>query len=344
MSAAVAAGAPSATGGAGTAVRGLSVTLERADEQPRPLVEDVSLDVPVGHILGVVGETGAGKTLTMRAMIGLAAPELSVVGRLALPGGPELELADRDAVRRLLGDRLSVVLQNPLGMLDPLFRVGAQLVEGVCRKGRMTSAEAEARADRLLRAMGFAQPEAVRRLYPHELSGGMAQRVATAMAMMTSPSLLVLDEPTSALDASVRLEVMRLVRELTTEERTGVCLVSHDLGLVSHFADAVMVMYAGRVLEAGPTADVLRAPAHPYTRALIASSPSLDVPRRQPLKVIEGAPPPPGSWPAGCVFEPRCPRAAEPCRAERPSLAAVGAGRAACHYAAEVREGRDAGA
>ncbi|HET6507840.1 MAG TPA: ABC transporter ATP-binding protein [Baekduia sp.] len=323
-----------------TAVSGLGVALRRPGGETLPLVEDVSFAVAPGRILGVVGETGAGKTLTMRATLGLSAPALAVTGHLTLPDGDVVDLADRAAVRALLGDRLSVVLQDPLGMLDPLFRVGDQLIEGVCRAGRMTSGEARGRAERLLEAMGFVDVAAVQRLFPHELSGGMAQRVATALAMMARPSLLVLDEPTSALDASVRVEVMRLVRQLAAEERIGVCLVSHDLGVISHFADALMVMYAGRVLEARPADEALHAPAHPYTRALIASSPSLDAPRRRPLPVIHGAPPVPGTWPGGCVFEPRCPRAADRCRGTRPALEPSGAGTVACHYRHDAEDAR----
>jgi oligopeptide/dipeptide ABC transporter ATP-binding protein len=325
-----------ATDSAATNVGGLSVSAKRSRDT-LALVENVSLAIPVGHIIGVVGETGAGKSLTMRAILGLTAPELSVAGHMVLPDGLTVDLADRRAVRGLLGDRLSVVLQNPIGMLDPLFRVRAQLIEGVCRQGRMTEAEAGSRAARLLDAMGFTDTAAVERLYPHELSGGMAQRVATAMAMMAQPSVMVLDEPTSALDASVRVEVMRLVRQLAIEERIGVCLVSHDLGVVSHFADAIIVMYAGRVLEAGSTEDVLASPGHPYTEALIASSPSLDALRRRPLPTIQGTPPAPGSWPLGCVFAPRCPRSTELCRRERPSLEPSGTGQAACHYAHDVK-------
>ena len=157
----------------------------------------------------------------------------------------------------------------------------------------MTPNDAQARAARLLAAMGLTDVDAIQNLYPHELSGGMAQRVATAMAMMGHPTLLILDEPTSALDASIRVEVLRLIRQLAVEEQIGVCMVSHDLGVISHFADTVVVMYAGRVLETGSTAEVLQGPAHPYTRALIASSPSL-MPRAAAPAVVEGTPPAPG--------------------------------------------------
>jgi oligopeptide/dipeptide ABC transporter ATP-binding protein len=312
-------------------VRGLSISAS-GPREPLPLVENVDLEVATGSIVGVVGETGAGKSLTMRAILGLAAQDLSVRGQLDLPRGDVLNLAVPRSVRDHLGNDMSVVLQNPLGMLDPLFRVGDQLNEGVVALGLMTAADATTRANRLLAAMGFSDPAAIRRLYPHELSGGMAQRVVTAMAMMGRPSLLVLDEPTSALDASIRYDVMRLVRELALVENVGVCLVSHDLGIVSHFADRIVVMYAGRVVEDGTTDDVLSCPSHPYTSALIASSPSLDAKRRMPLPIIVGAPPTPGSWPVGCVFGPRCSRATDRCRVERPDPQSTASGHVSCHF------------
>jgi len=235
-------------------------------------------------------------------------------------------------VRALLGVETSVVLQNPLGMLDPLLRVRDQLVEGVVLRGGMDAAAARERATGLLAQMGFSDPEAIMALYPHQLSGGMAQRVATAMGMMPRPRLLVLDEPTSALDAGVRVEVLRAFARAAKEEGTGVILVSHDLGLVSHFCDQVTVMYAGRVAEQGPTRQLLQAPAHPYTVALLEASATLWAKRREPLRTIAGAPPNPSARPPGCAFAPRCPRATDLCTAQRPPLTA-GAGRElACHH------------
>jgi oligopeptide/dipeptide ABC transporter ATP-binding protein len=296
------------------------------------LVEGVDLAVAAGEIVGVVGETGAGKTVTMRALLGLGASGTRAAGTLRLADGPPLALSDAVTVRALLGRGTSVVLQNPVAMLDPMMRVGAQLVEGVVRRGLLAPAAARARAAELLAQMGFNDPEHVTDLYPHELSGGMAQRVATAMGMMPRPRLLVLDEPTSALDANVRVEVLRLFRRLAAEEGTAVFLVSHDLGLVSGFCDGVAVMYAGRVVEAGTTAQVLSAPAHPYTSALLSCSATLEAANRTPLATIGGAPPRPSAWPAGCVFAPRCPRVAGLCREQRPPLAEHGGRDAACHY------------
>jgi oligopeptide/dipeptide ABC transporter ATP-binding protein len=298
----------------------------------RRLVDRTDLDVARGNIMGIVGETGAGKTLTMRALLGLLPGGVRAEGQIRVGDGPSVQLEDRTGLHAFLGSKTSVVLQNPVGMLDPLMRVGDQLVEGVVARCLMTRAEARSRSHTLLAKMGFRDPEALQRMYPHELSGGMAQRAVTAMSMMPRPELLVLDEPTSALDANVRVEVLNLFRALARDEGSAVFLVSHDLGLVAHFCDTLGVMYAGRIVERGTTAEVLRAPAHPYTVALLESSASLDRPRRVPLPVIRGAPPAPGAWPEGCVFEPRCPRRAKDCRTHRPVLEQHNDQWVACHY------------
>lgn len=311
-------------------VRGLTVATTR--RRPLVLVERVDVALAPGEVMGIVGETGAGKTLTMRAILGLLPSGISAEGELAIGGKTTVRLSDLAALHSLLGAQTSMVFQNPVGMLDPMMRVGDQLIEGVVRRRIMTGLEARERADALLSQMGFRDPLAVERLYPHELSGGMAQRVATAMAMMPRPRILILDEPTSALDANVRVEVLRLFRRLAQQEQTAVFLVSHDLGVVSHFCDSMAVMYAGRVVESGSTADILARPAHPYTAALLACSATLLAPNRSALPTIPGAPPRPGEWQLGCVFSPRCPRAAERCRQERPTLEPKGASAAACHY------------
>jgi oligopeptide/dipeptide ABC transporter ATP-binding protein len=295
------------------------------------LVDGVSLSASRGEIVGVVGETGAGKTLTMRALLGLLPGAVAATGTVAL-GDERAALDDVAAVRAWLGLRTSVVLQNPVGMLDPMLRVGRQLVEGVVRREIMREPEARWRARELLAAMGFEDTARVQRLYPHELSGGMAQRIVTAIGMMPRPEVLVLDEPTSALDANVRVEVLRLFRRIAVEEGTAVFLVSHDLGVVSHFCDAVAVMYAGRIVERGSTAQIVGAPSHPYTTALLESSSTLTAERRRPVATIGGAPPRPGQWPHGCVFAPRCPRRAALCDAERPQLVPRHERPVACHY------------
>lgn len=321
----------------GCEVTGLRVATKRSCV----LVESVDLKVGGGRIMGVVGETGAGKTLTMRALLGLLPFGLHADGVVRFGDGTSVGLNRVPDLRRMLGSQTGVVFQNPVGMLDPLMRVGEQLIEGVVRRKLMSRAASTGRAEKLLTQMGFTDPARVQRLFPHELSGGMAQRVVTAMAMMPRPELLVLDEPTSALDANVRVEVLKLFESLARDEGTAVFLVSHDLSLVSRFCDSLAVMYAGRVVERGRTTKVLRAPAHPYTDALLRSSVSLTSRHREALPVIAGTPPAPGRWPTGCVFSPRCDLATRVCHRERPILTATEGSEGcavACHHPLDAVE------
>jgi oligopeptide/dipeptide ABC transporter ATP-binding protein len=307
-----------------------SVRVSTSSRPPTTLVEDVSLAACRGEIVGVVGETGAGKTLTMRALLGLLPRRIDVSGRLTLrcPEEVTLELSDRAGIRRLLGRELAVVLQNPTAMFDPLLRVGAQLIEGPVGTGAMTKEDARRRASLLLERMGFDRPEETQRLYPHELSGGMAQRIAIATALMPRPFVIVLDEPTSALDANLRIQVLEMLRGLAAEQNVALFLISHDLGLVSNYCDTLSVMYAGRIVESGATSDVVGAPNHPYTKALLECSATLIRPLRAPLPVIPGTAPAPGTWSGGCVFGPRCPLRRDVCECDRPVLA----NGTACHF------------
>jgi oligopeptide/dipeptide ABC transporter ATP-binding protein len=299
-----------------------------AREGDLTLVEHVSMTIRAGTVFGVVGETGAGKTLTMRALLGLLPGNMSVEGRLELAGrdvsGPGAHRAATDG---------GIVFQNPAGMFDPLCRIGDQLVEAVVYQRRMGRPEALSRALELLGQMGFPSPSDIVRLYPHQLSGGMAQRAAIAMAMMPQPRLMAVDEPTSALDASLRVEILALLRDVAKAEGSAVMIVSHDLNLIGRFCDEIAVMYAGRVVEAGPTAAVLHQPEHPYTRALMATAPSTTSPARTPLPTISGASLTPGSWPVGCVFQDRCGDTFDRCRVTRPLLAKGRSHAAACHLA-----------
>jgi oligopeptide/dipeptide ABC transporter ATP-binding protein len=294
-----------------------------------PVVDGVDLGVERREVVGIVGETGAGKTLLTRALVGLLPRAVRAEGRVML-GGREFTAGSPEA-RETLATSAAVVLQNPVTALDPLARVSRQITEAVVRHGVLPKDAARNRALDLLSRMGFDDPDHVMRLYPHQLSGGMAQRVQIASALMVKPQVLIVDEPTSALDAGVRIEVLRILRDVTAQEGAGMLLVSHDLALVSHFCDRVVVLYAGRVLEAGRTAAVLTEPRHPYTRALVSCSPSPDTPPRRPLPMIGGAPPAPGEWPSGCVFRPRCPHAFDRCAEERPRLLPTGRVVAACH-------------
>ena len=321
---------------AALAVEGLSVRLD-IDGVRRSLVEDVTFSVPRGSVMGIVGETGAGKTMTVRSLLGLLPPGIASTGELQLDGAGAISLSDQAALRRVRGSGIGIVLQNPVGMFDPLIRMGSQLIEGVVRRKLMSRTDALDRGQRLLSHLGFPDPEAALHLYPHQVSGGMGQRLAIAMVLMPRPRVIVADEPTSALDANLRVDALRLLQTLGREEDAAIVLVSHDLGLVSSFCASLAVMYAGRIVEQGPTGSVLGYAEHPYTRALAACSTSLDVAPRVPLAVIPGTAPAPADRPAGCAFAPRCPLAFDRCVAERPELRAVGDRLAACHLAFEDR-------
>jgi len=316
-------------------VHGLNVTVQRPSGSIQ-VVEDVDLVLRQKEVMGLVGETGAGKTLTMRAFLQLLPPGLQVSGRLEI-GDKSIDLGQPGAAGHIRGRDIGLILQDPVGMFDPLIRVGPQLFEGVLRHDLMNNEEARRRAIDLLTSMGFTDPEAVLHLYPHQLSGGMSQRIGIAMALMPNPLVLVADEPTSALDAHLRLEVLGLFKQVAREQGLGVVLVSHDLGLVGRFCDSITVIYAGRVVEQGHTGRLRSHPEHPYTTALLACSPTLDTPPRAPVAVIPGTPPTPGAWPPACVFEPRCPLAFDRCRVERPALRADGGHAAACHLAFDER-------
>jgi oligopeptide/dipeptide ABC transporter ATP-binding protein len=247
--------------------------------------------------------------------------------------GRSFDLANAATLRPLLGREVAAVFQNPSGMLDPLLRIERQLVEAVVRHKQLTAPAAVDRARKLLRDVGFRDVDRVMRAYPHELSGGMSQRVAIVMALMSGPKLLVVDEPTSALDANVRVEVMERLSRLAKEEGAAVLLVSHDLGLISRFCDEITVLYGGHVMEQGPARDVVVDPAHPYTRALLSCAPDWHRPARLPLTTIEGKPPLPGAWPGVCIFSPRCPVVCERGLMERPALMSVGSRECACFRA-----------
>lgn len=306
-----------------------SVSVEAMRGSWRRVVDEIDLELEPGSVLGIVGESGAGKTLFTRALVGLLPRGTRANGTVTL-GGRTYDA--REGTRRALGRDATLVLQNPVTALDPLARVQRQLVEGVVRLGLLGREAADARARELLGRLGFSDVERVLRLYPHQLSGGMAQRVAVALALMPSPELLIVDEPTSALDAGVRVRVLALIRELAVEQQAAVIFVSHDLALVGRFCDRLVVLYAGRIVEQGRTADVMDAPRHPYTQALLACAVTTDAQPRQPLPSIGGAPPAPEEWPVGCVFAPRCSHAWGRCLAERPTPIELAPGRsAACH-------------
>ncbi len=292
-------------------------------------VRDVTFTIGAGEVLGVVGESGAGKSLTGAAIIGLIDPPGRIAqGEIRL-GGRRIDDLPYEAMRRLRGREIGAVFQDPLTSLNPLYTIGRQLVETIRTHLPLSESAARARAVGLLEEVGI--PAAARRIdhYPHQFSGGMRQRVVIALALAANPRLIVADEPTTALDVSIQSQIIQLLKRLTREHGTAVMLVTHDMGVIAETADRVAVMYAGRIVEIGPVADVIHRPRHPYTVGLMGSIPSI-VEERARLAQIDGTMPRPGAIPAGCAFHPRCPRVVARCARERPELAPAGATAAAC--------------
>ena len=294
-------------------------------------VRDVSLDVAAGERLGVVGESGSGKTQVFMAAMGLLAGNAAVEGSVLFDGNEVVGLG-RAELNRIRGSALTMVFQDPMTSLTPHLKIGTQLAEVlVCHAGRSWS-EARAAARRMLDRVRV--PDAARRLdqYPHELSGGLRQRVMIGMSLMCGPKLVIADEPTTALDVSVQAEIIDLLRALCEETGMTLVLISHDFAVVASLADRLLVMYAGRVVESAGI-ELFQRPRHPYTAELLKCIPSLSGPRLQRLPTLTGQPPQPGEALTGCAFAPRCPRAAARCRVERPALQPAGAaGQVACHF------------
>ena len=292
-------------------------------------VHDASFTIAPGEVLGVVGESGAGKSLTGAAIIGLIDPPGRIAAGQVTLAGRRIDNLPYDAMRRVRGREIGAVFQDPLTSLNPLYTVGRQLVETIRTHLPMSEAEAHQRAVGLLEEVGI--PAAARRIghYPHQFSGGMRQRVVIALALAAKPKLIVADEPTTALDVSIQAQIIALLKRLCREHGTAVMLVTHDMGVIAETADRVAVMYAGRIVEIGPVADVIHRPQHPYTVGLMGSIPSI-AEERERLTQIDGSMPRLTEVPRGCAFHPRCPHAFDRCRSERPELMQAGATMAAC--------------
>ena len=296
-------------------------------------VEDVSFDVWPGECLGIVGESGSGKSVAALSIMGLVDyPGRVAVGEIQFRG-EDLRRLRPEALRAIRGSRLAVIFQDPQTAFNPLFTVGRQMVDVVRAHRRCTAAEAGQLAAEKLRLVGVSAPEQRLRAYPWELSGGLRQRVAIAMALLLDPDLVIADEPTTALDVSIQAQIVELLVDLKQRLGFSLIFISHDLGVVSAVADRVLVMYAGRAVERGPVGETFARPLHPYTAALVASAPTLESIRGRPLPTIQGTLPGPGDRLSGCVFAPRCPRARAICWAEQPPLAPILPDReAACHF------------
>jgi oligopeptide transport system ATP-binding protein len=294
------------------------------------IVDDLSFRLEAGAALAIVGESGSGKTQAALALLGLQAPGLHASGSASFDGAPLLGTGERQ-LRRVRGAGIGFVFQDPATSLNPYLRVGLQIAEALEQHRGLARGAALKEAQRLLQAVRIA--DASRRIgqYPHELSGGMRQRVMIAIALACRPRLLIADEPTTALDVTVQQDLIALLAELRREFSLALLLISHDLGVVAELCERTLVLYAGRVMEEGATASLLHAPTHPYTRALLRARPRLDSDTRQPLAAIAGAPPRSGAWPKGCRFAPRCMAAVALCAEREPALEAFDDGLRRCH-------------
>ena len=292
-------------------------------------LDDISFDIAPGEILGVVGESGAGKSLTGASIIGLLEPPGRVASGQILLEGRRIDNLGYEDMRRIRGREIGAIFQDPLTSLNPLYSIGHQLVETIQTHLKVSAQEAKKRAIALLNDTGI--PAAALRIdhYPHQFSGGMRQRVVIALALAAEPKLIVADEPTTALDVSIQAQIISLLKRLCKDHGAAVMLVTHDMGVIAETCDRVAVLYAGRVAEIGPVGDVIHRPSHPYTHGLMGSIPAMDEDRDRLLQ-IDGSMPRLNAIPQGCAYNPRCPQVMPRCRESRPELLDAGATRAAC--------------
>ncbi|MBX3621361.1 MAG: ABC transporter ATP-binding protein [Rhizobacter sp.] len=292
-------------------------------------LDDVSFSIAPGEVLGVVGESGAGKSLTGAAIIGLLEPPGRVAAGQIRFDGRRIDTLPYEEMRKLRGRHIGAIFQDPLTSLNPLYTVGRQLTETICAHLPMNASQARERAIGLLRETGIPAPEQRIDQYPHQFSGGMRQRVVIALALAAEPRLIVADEPTTALDVSVQAQVISLLKHLCKNHGAAVMLITHDMGVIAETCDRVAVMYAGRVVEIGAVQSVIHSPAHPYTAGLMGAIPAVDRDCDR-LVQIDGAMPRLHAIPSGCAFHPRCPRVMDRCRTDRPDLLDAPVTRAAC--------------
>jgi oligopeptide transport system ATP-binding protein len=316
-------------------VRGLSVTFGTR-RGPVPAVVDVDLDVAPGELVALLGESGSGKSVTARAVMGLSTRNATVTAESIRLGDTDLLALPESEHRKLRGARMSLVFQDALSALNPVLSIGDQIGELFRTHRDMSRRQARAEAIDLLGQVGIPAPARRAGDYPHQFSGGMRKRILIAMAIALRPELIIADEPTTALDVTVQAQILELLDSLRRELNMAVLLITHDLGVVSEVADRILVMYAGRIVESGTADDLLGRPGHPYTQALLRSVPQADT-RGQELYAIPGSPPSPANQPGGCPFHPRCAWAIDICKTTRPPLTPLAGGRAsACHRTEEV--------
>ncbi|HUQ75727.1 MAG TPA: ABC transporter ATP-binding protein [Burkholderiales bacterium] len=292
-------------------------------------LDGVSFSIAPGEVLGVVGESGAGKSITGLAVIGLLEPPGRIAGGEVHLEGRRIDRLPHEEMRRVRGRRIGVIFQDPLTSLNPLYTIGRQIEETILTHLPMSKADARARALALLVEVGIPAPESRYESYPHQFSGGMRQRVVIALALAAEPQLLIADEPTTALDVSIQAQIIALLKRLAADRGAAVMLITHDMGVIAETAHRVAVMYAGRIVEIGAVQDVIHAPKHPYTVGLMGSIPRISAIRRR-LVQIDGSMPRLNAIPPGCAFNPRCAHRFDRCVVERPDLLPAGTSRAAC--------------
>ena len=324
------------------AVQGLKTVFPTRDGVVKA-VDGVSFELHAGETLGIVGESGSGKSVTALSVMRLLQRPGKVVGGKVMFAGRDLTKVSEGEMREIRGQEIAMIFQDPMTSLNPVFRTGWQVAEPVRLHQNADKAKAMGVAVSMLGKVGIPLPESRARDYPHQFSGGMRQRAMIAMGLTTSPKVLIADEPTTALDVTIQAQILELLRNVNREFRTATILITHNLGVVAGMCERVMVMYAGRIVESGPTADVFAHPKHPYTWSLLRSIPRLDADAHEPLKPIEGLPPDLTSLPTGCAFHPRCPFKLERCTRDTPELNRVGDTQmAACWVTQSGTELRDA--
>jgi peptide/nickel transport system ATP-binding protein len=292
-------------------------------------LDDVSFEIAPGEILGVVGESGAGKSLTGAAIIGLLEPPGRIGGGQIKLEGERIDNLPYESMRRIRGRKIGAIFQDPLTSLNPLYTVGKQLIETILTHLPLSARQARDRAISLLNDTGISAAEQRMEHYPHQFSGGMRQRVVIALALAAEPKLIVADEPTTALDVSIQAQIITLLKRICKQHGSAVMLITHDMGVIAETCDRVAVMYAGRIAEIGPVDQVINHPAHPYSEGLMAAIPDITQDRER-LNQIDGAMPRLNAIPEGCAFNPRCPKAFDRCRQDRPNLMAAKATQSAC--------------
>ena len=304
-------------------------------------VNDVSFSLNKGHTLGIVGESGCGKSITSLSVMRLIdSPPGKIVGGKIIFKGEDLLAKSEEEMRRVRGKRIAMIFQEPMTSLNPVYTVGRQIEEALLIHETMTKKEAKRRALEMLRLVRIPLPEKRFDEYPHQLSGGMRQRVMIAIALACSPELLICDEPTTALDVTIQAQILALIDELKEKTGTSVIMITHDLGVISEITDEVLIMYAGEIVEYAPKAQLFKNPLHPYTQGLIACVPKLGRDSDR-LQTIEGTVPSFDDMPAGCTFWPRCPFAEAICKEKKPPLIDCGNRTVRCHRYAGKKEDAD---